>query len=69
MFAGDTSAFILELPTYHIPHFPTVFKYAFDRGLSFIKRAGTIILRSMSHSGSCQTIASLCTKLNPANQY
>ncbi|MGL4247804.1 MAG: nucleoside recognition domain-containing protein, partial [Lactococcus garvieae] len=43
MFAGDTSAFILELPTYHLPHFPTVFKYAFDRGLSFIKRAGTII--------------------------
>lgn len=43
MFAGDTSAFIMELPSYHLPHFPTVFKYAFDRGLSFIKRAGTII--------------------------
>ncbi|MEY8537194.1 ferrous iron transport protein B [Lactococcus muris] len=43
MFAGDTSAFIMELPTYHLPHFPTVLKYAFDRGLSFIKRAGTII--------------------------
>lgn len=43
MFAGDTSAFIMELPTYHLPHFPTVLKYAYDRGLSFIKRAGTII--------------------------
>ena len=43
MFAGDTSAFIMELPSYHLPHFPTVLKYALDRGFSFIKRAGTII--------------------------
>lgn len=43
LFAGDTSAFIMELPSYHLPQLRTVFKYALDRGLSFIKRAGTII--------------------------
>lgn len=43
MFSGDTSAFIMELPTYHLPYAPTVLKYAFDRAFSFVKRAGTII--------------------------
>lgn len=43
MFSGDASAFIMELPMYHLPHAMTVFKYAFDRAFSFIKRAGTII--------------------------
>ncbi|MFC4653027.1 ferrous iron transport protein B [Lactococcus nasutitermitis] len=43
LFAGDTSAFIMELPSYHLPHTTTVFKYAFDRAISFVKRAGTII--------------------------
>lgn len=43
LFSGDTSAFIMELPSYHLPQLRTVFKYALDRGLSFIKRAGTII--------------------------
>lgn len=43
MFSGDTSAFIIELPTYHLPYALTVLKYAFDRAFSFVKRAGTII--------------------------
>lgn len=43
MFSGDASAFIMELPMYHLPHAKTVLKYAFDRAFSFIKRAGTII--------------------------
>lgn len=43
LFAGDTSAFIMELPNYHAPYAMNVLKYAFDRGFSFIKRAGTII--------------------------
>ncbi|MCD6631392.1 ferrous iron transport protein B [Lactococcus cremoris] len=43
MFSGDTSAFIMELPTYHLPYALTVLKYAFDRAFSFVKRAGTII--------------------------
>lgn len=43
MFAGDTSAFIMELPAYHLPQPATVFKYAFEKALSFIKRAGTLI--------------------------
>lgn len=43
MFSGDTSAFIMELPTYHLPYALTILKYAFDRAFSFVKRAGTII--------------------------
>lgn len=43
LFAGDTAAFIMELPIYHIPRIAAVFKYAFERAFSFIKRAGTII--------------------------
>ncbi len=43
MFSGDTSAFIMELPAYHLPYAITVLKYAFDRAFSFVKRAGTII--------------------------
>ena len=43
MFSGDTSAFIMELPAYHLPYAMTVLKYAFDRAFSFVKRAGTII--------------------------
>lgn len=43
MFSGGTSAFIMELPTYHLPYALTVLKYAFDRAFSFVKRAGTII--------------------------
>ncbi|KZK41576.1 ferrous iron transport protein B [Lactococcus cremoris] len=43
MFSGDTSSFIMELPTYHLPYALTVLKYAFDRAFSFVKRAGTII--------------------------
>lgn len=43
MFSGHTSAFIMELPTYHLPYALTVLKYAFDRAFSFVKRAGTII--------------------------
>ncbi|GBG96002.1 ferrous iron transport protein B [Lactococcus termiticola] len=43
MFAGDTSAFIMELPSYHLPGPGTVLKYAWDKAFSFIKRAGTLI--------------------------
>lgn len=43
LFAGDRSAFIMELPNYHLPHAATVLKYAFDKALSFIRRAGTVI--------------------------
>lgn len=37
------SPFIMELPSYHLPELKTVLRYAFDKALSFIKRAGTII--------------------------
>ncbi len=33
----------MELPSYHLPKLSTVLRYAFDKALSFIKRAGTII--------------------------
>lgn len=41
--AGVASPFIMELPSYHLPEIKTVIRYAFDKALSFIKRAGTII--------------------------
>lgn len=40
---GVASPFIMELPSYHLPEIKTVGRYAFDKALSFIKRAGTII--------------------------
>lgn len=40
---GVASPFIMELPSYHLPKLSTVLWYAFDKALSFIKRAGTII--------------------------
>ncbi|HEM4672425.1 ferrous iron transport protein B [Streptococcus suis] len=40
---GVASPFIMELPSYHLPKLSTVLRYAFDKALSFIKRAGTII--------------------------
>ncbi|MBY5004745.1 ferrous iron transport protein B [Streptococcus suis] len=40
---GVASPFIMELPSYHLPKLSTVLRYAFDKAISFIKRAGTII--------------------------
>lgn len=44
LFAGDPSPFIMELSTYHIPSYSNVLRTAWERGWSFIKRAGTVIL-------------------------
>lgn len=41
---GSVTPFIMELPNYHLPKWSNVLRYAFDKALSFIKRAGTIIL-------------------------
>ena len=46
MFAGDTSPFVMELPAYHIPTPGAVLRATWERGWSFIKKAGTIILLS-----------------------
>ncbi|HEY0221354.1 MAG TPA: ferrous iron transport protein B [Lactovum miscens] len=43
MFSGNRSAFIMELPNYHLPQAWTVIKYGLDKAFSFIKRAATII--------------------------
>ncbi len=45
-FKGDDSPFIMELPAYHIPSAKTVLRHTWDRGKSFIKKAGTIIFAS-----------------------
>ncbi len=45
-FAGDPAPFVMELPAYHVPAWGNVFRATGERGLSFIKRAGTIILVS-----------------------
>ncbi|MBQ1802066.1 MAG: ferrous iron transport protein B [Lachnobacterium sp.] len=46
MFAGDPAPFVMELPAYHMPTVGNVFRSMGERGWSFIKKAGTIILLS-----------------------
>ncbi len=46
MFAGDPAPFVMELPTYHMPTVGNVLRSMWERGWSFIKKAGTIILLS-----------------------
>lgn len=46
MFAGDPAPFVMELPAYHMPTFANVMRSMWERGWSFIKKAGTIILLS-----------------------
>ncbi|MGI6029021.1 MAG: ferrous iron transport protein B [Candidatus Heteroscillospira sp.] len=45
-FAGEPAPFVMELPTYHAPAMGNVLRATWERGWSFIKRAGTIILLS-----------------------
>ena len=46
MFAGDPAPFVMELPAYHMPTIGSVLRSMWERGWSFIKKAGTIILLS-----------------------
>lgn len=44
MFAGDPAPFVMELPAYHLPTVGSILRSMWERGWSFIKRAGTVIL-------------------------
>lgn len=44
LFAGDVAPFVMELPAYHMPTFKNLLRSMWERGWSFIKKAGTIIL-------------------------
>lgn len=46
MFAGDPAPFVMELPAYHMPTASNMLRSTWERGWSFIKKAGTIILLS-----------------------
>ncbi len=46
MFSGEPSPFVMELPAYHLPTVGSVLRSMWERGWSFIKKAGTIILLS-----------------------
>ncbi|MDY3249646.1 MAG: ferrous iron transport protein B [Candidatus Choladocola sp.] len=46
MFAGDPAPFVMELPAYHLPTVSNVLRSTWERGWSFIRKAGTIILLS-----------------------
>ncbi len=46
MFAGDPAPFVMELPAYHLPAWGNVLRGTWERGWSFIKRAGTVIVIS-----------------------
>ena len=45
-FAGDPAPFVMELPAYHVPAWGNVLRGTWERGWSFIKRAGTVIVLS-----------------------
>ncbi len=55
IFAGDPAPFVMELPAYHLPTAGNVLRSMWERGWSFIKKAGTIILLSsiIIWAGSC----------------
>ena len=46
LFAGDPAPFVMELPAYHMPTLSNVLRSMWERGWSFIKKAGTVILLS-----------------------
>ncbi|MBQ3393904.1 MAG: ferrous iron transport protein B [Oscillospiraceae bacterium] len=46
MFAGNPAPFVMELPAYHVPTMGNVLRGTWERGWSFIKKAGTVILLS-----------------------
>lgn len=46
LFAGDPAQFVMEMPAYHMPRVVNVLRSMWERGSSFIKKAGTIILLS-----------------------
>lgn len=46
IFAGDPAPFVMELPAYHLPTISNVLRSMWERGWSFIKKAGTVILLS-----------------------
>ena len=45
-FAGDPAPFVMELPAYHVPAWGNVLRATWERGASYVKRAGTVILAS-----------------------
>ena len=50
LFVGDPAPFVMELPAYHMPTVGTVLRSMWERGWSFIKKAGTIIT-AVHHPG------------------
>lgn len=46
LFVGDPAPFVMEMPAYHIPRMMNVLRSMWERGWSFIKKAGTVILLS-----------------------
>ena len=44
LFSGDTAPFVMELPPYHMPTFVNLLRSMWERGWSYIKKAGTVIL-------------------------
>ena len=48
-FAGEPAPFVMELPAYHVPAAGNVLRATWERGWSFIKRAGTVILALLHH--------------------
>ncbi len=56
-FAGEPAPFVMELPAYHVPSAKNVLHATWERGWSFIKRAGTIVWLLPLFCGSCRASA------------
>ena len=55
LFAGEPAPFVMELPAYHMPTLQNIYRSVWERGSSFVKKAGTVILLSsiIIWAGSC----------------
>ena len=59
MFSGEPSPFVMELPAYHMPTFGALMRSMWERGWSFIKKAGTVILLSTVIIWACSMFGTL----------
>ena len=68
LFAGDPAPFVMELPAYHAPSIGNVLRSMWERGWSFIKRAGTVILLSSIIIWALSSLGSVNGKLGMVDE-
>lgn len=68
MFAGDVAPFVMELPEYHLPTVGTVLRSMWERGWSFIKKAGPMGHLASMQKWSCRTACWVISEM-PSNGF